>query len=253
LLWIENPSTADCEQAACGAKKFFCGRKHKFGLNLQGTCDAEGRFLDISIAHPASCSDFLAYTASKFCKKLEVPGFLAPGLCLFGDLAYVTNSFFVTPYKHAKNGVQEDFNFYHSQLRINIECAFGMLVGRWGLLRRALPQSLGLKKVVGMTLCLARLHNFCIDRNGKDRLLQPLAYDNLEILAHGGLPDDENRGCPSDLLDSGDHHQDTNRAYRQAFVRNTMVNRNNELPRDQLLRMIEHGEFKRPLPNQWKS
>jgi DDE superfamily endonuclease len=123
-----RPQPADCEQAACGAKKFFCGWKHKFGLNLQGTCDAEGRFLDISIAHPASCSDFLAYTTSKFCKKLEVPGFLAPGLCLFGDSAYVTNSFFVTPYKHAKNGVRDDFNFYQSQLRINIECAFGMLI-----------------------------------------------------------------------------------------------------------------------------
>jgi hypothetical protein len=104
-----------------------------------------------------------------------------------------------------------------------------------------------------MTLCLARLHNFCIDHNGKDRLLQPLASDNLEILAHGGLPVDENRVCPGDLLDSGDHHEDTNRAYRQAFVRNTMVDGNNELPRDRLLRMIEHGEFKRPFPNHWSS
>jgi hypothetical protein len=32
LLWIERPGIADCERAHCGAKKFFSGRKQKFGL-----------------------------------------------------------------------------------------------------------------------------------------------------------------------------------------------------------------------------
>jgi hypothetical protein len=49
LIWIEKPSSRDCEFASCGAKKFFCGHKHKFGLNLQGTCDARGRFLDLHL------------------------------------------------------------------------------------------------------------------------------------------------------------------------------------------------------------
>jgi DDE superfamily endonuclease len=87
LIWIERPSLAGCAQAECGAKKFFCGRKHKFGLNMQGTCDAEGKFLDVSIGHPASTSDFLAFTTSKFHKQIETPGFLASGLCIFGDQA----------------------------------------------------------------------------------------------------------------------------------------------------------------------
>jgi hypothetical protein len=39
LLWTEKPSQTECERAGCGSKKFFCGRKHKFGLNMQGTCD----------------------------------------------------------------------------------------------------------------------------------------------------------------------------------------------------------------------
>jgi DDE superfamily endonuclease len=72
-------------EADCGAKKFFCGRKHKFGLNRQGTCDADGRFLDIPISHPASTSDFFAFTTSGLHKEIEVPGFLAPGHCIFGD------------------------------------------------------------------------------------------------------------------------------------------------------------------------
>ena len=66
LLWIEQPTSIDCEGAQCGAKKFYCGRKHRFGLNMQATCDSEGKFLDVSIAHPASTSNFLAFSTSMF-------------------------------------------------------------------------------------------------------------------------------------------------------------------------------------------
>ena len=38
LLWIERPTLKDCQQAKCGTKKFFCGRKKRFGLNLQAIC-----------------------------------------------------------------------------------------------------------------------------------------------------------------------------------------------------------------------
>jgi hypothetical protein len=52
LIWMEKPSGRHCELSECGAKKFFCGRKKKFGLNMQATCDHEKRFLDIYIKHP---------------------------------------------------------------------------------------------------------------------------------------------------------------------------------------------------------
>jgi hypothetical protein len=252
LIWIERPSVADCKYAQCGPKKFFCGRKHKFGLNFQGTCDAEGRFLDISIAHPASTSDFLAFTTCTLHKKIEVPGFLAPGLCVFGDSAYVNNGYFITPFKNVKSGVRDDFNFYQSQVRIKIECAFGMFVGRWGLLRRALPQALGLKKITGMTSCLAKLHNFCINHRGEEprALAAPLASDAMEILAHGGVASDGSH-CPDELLGSGEHHEDTTRPYRQNFARNAIFDLPVQ-PRERLLTMIANGGFKRPLPKSWE-
>jgi hypothetical protein len=212
LLWIERPRAADCERGHCGSKKFFCGRKHKFGLNMQATCDADGRFLDVSISHPASTSDFLAFSTSKLQKKIERPGFLAPGLCIFGDNAYVNNSYFMTPFKNVKGGSKDAFNFYHSQLRINIECAFGMFVGRWGILRKALPKTMGLKKITALTLCLCRLHNFCIASriSNNKKLLQPLPSDSLEIMAHGGVAL-EFGGAPAALLHGGEHNDDTSR------------------------------------------
>lgn len=61
---------------------------------------------------------------------LEKNGFLYPGICLFGDNAYVNSSYMATPYRNISLGPEDDCNFFRSQLRINIECAFVMLVHR---------------------------------------------------------------------------------------------------------------------------
>ena len=258
LIWIERPTAAHCLVAECGPKKFFCGRKHKFGLNMQGTCDADGKFLDVSIAHPASTSDFLAFTTSKFHKKIERPGYLAPGLCIFGDSAYVNNAYFVTPFKNVKSGIRDSFNYYQSQLRIKIECCFGMFVGRWGILRRALPKSIALKKAIALIFCLCRLHNFCLSRNGKEdrknRLLTPLASDSMEILAHGGVPLDAGDVAPEQLLHGGEHHDDTSLVFRQNFARIGMTaNKTSScLPRNLIVANLKRNGFKRPTPKVWQ-
>jgi hypothetical protein len=124
LIWIERPTDENCIEAKCGPKKFFCGRKKRFGINMQATCDANGRFLDIFLKHPGATSDYLAFSTSPLQHKLEQNGFLAPGFCLFGDNAYVNTNYMATPYKGQSHGTKDDYNFYHSQLRINIECAF---------------------------------------------------------------------------------------------------------------------------------
>jgi hypothetical protein len=98
LTWIKRPTLEDCEIAKCGPKKLFCGRKKKFGLNMQATCDAEGRFLNVSIEHPAATSEYLAFCSS-FKRKLGRPGFLAPEFCLFSDNAYINTYYMATPFK----------------------------------------------------------------------------------------------------------------------------------------------------------
>jgi hypothetical protein len=128
LLWIEKPTPEDCEIAQVKPKKFFCGCKKKFGLNFQGVCDAKGRFLDVCIGHPGSTSDFLAFCTCSLKYKLETPGFLKEGKCLFGDNVYVNTTYMATPFKAVFSGEKDDYNFYHSQLHITVKCAFGMLV-----------------------------------------------------------------------------------------------------------------------------
>jgi hypothetical protein len=128
IIWMSKPNKADCDASDNGAKKFLCSRKHKFGLDMQATCDANGKFLDISICHPGATSDYLAFITSFFCSQLEQPGFLAPGLAIYRDNAYFNCHYMVTLFKAANSGYPDNYNFYQSQLRLSIECAFGMLV-----------------------------------------------------------------------------------------------------------------------------
>ena len=95
---------------------------------MQAVCNACGRFVDVFIGHPGATSDYLAYNTSPLKDKVEKDGFLADGLTLFSDNAYVNCESMVTPYKAVSGGNKDAFNYFQSQLSIRIECAFGMLV-----------------------------------------------------------------------------------------------------------------------------
>ena len=272
MVWYEKPSAAMCKEAQCGTMKFMCGRKKKYGVNLQGICDAEGRFLDVSIGHPASTSDYLAFSTSKIFYKLEQEGFLAEGICIFGDLAYVNTNYMATPYKSVRSGTKDDYNFFHSQLRIRIECAFGMLVNRWGLLRRALSSQMSFNRSLLLVMTLCRLHNFCISERlrhkersqmtGGFKIAQHLASDQAEIMLRGGVPLERrsdrylpNYVCrlPEQLLHGGEHHDDTERNDRRRTERQARGrSANNLLPRDIMHAMVVTKQLQRPEPNKWR-
>jgi len=128
LIWIEKPTEKQCAIATVGSKKWFCGRKKKFGIALQGTCDVNGKFLDVSMEHPASTSDFLAFSTSPLKDQLEQEGFLADGLCLFGDLAYVNCRYVCTPHRQSSAGSAEDnYSFYHSQVSHHLNLKFNSI------------------------------------------------------------------------------------------------------------------------------
>lgn len=163
--------------------KVLCGHKHKFGLSSQATCDFEGRFLDIEMSHPTSTSDCLAFNTSNIEDQLEEPGFLSPGLCLFGDDACPNRHCMATPHSNVRSSSKDNHNFCHSQVSrskmvlstsddtnkipfvlrqvcVEVECSFGMLVIWWDILRKAMSSTLSLQKIGALTLCLCGLHNF---------------------------------------------------------------------------------------------
>mmetsp|Transcript_13429 Transcript_13429/g.25216 ORF Transcript_13429/g.25216 Transcript_13429/m.25216 type:complete len:487 (+) Transcript_13429:1058-2518(+) len=254
LIWIHKPTKVDVkDNIGFGESKFFCGRKKKYGLNLMGTCDARGFFLDVEIRYPGSSSDFYAFLNSNLREKLERNGFLAEGLCLYGDNAYVNTPYMAVPFKCVRDGAKDAFNFFHSSLRINIECAFGMLVHRWGLLRKAIPMNITVKKTGSLVMCLCKLHNFCISQS--DNVTQPLAGDVVHIANEGGFAFpifdgsaeweyDPHEDRLDGLMDGGEHFDDANRRDRRRY------DARDDLPHMAMLKYIEIAGYQRPnVPN----
>jgi DDE superfamily endonuclease len=265
LVWIERPSGKHCEISECAAKKFYCGRKKKFGLNMQATCDHNKKFLNIYLGHPASTSDYLAFSSSPLYCKLEMNGFMKPGLCLFGDNAYVNTLYMATPYKSVKEGVKDAYNFFHSNCRITIECAFGMLVHRWGILCKPMSTKLPVSKVTSMVRALCRLHNFCIDERllrdnpsaamnspkeqEDEELATHLDSDNMNIILGGGsllLGDSDNDFSAEGLLHGGEHFDDVGRS-----VRVSRKCLGESLPREIMCEIVQRAGLRRPTPNTW--
>ena len=213
-----------------------------------------------SLVNPASLNDYLVFTTSDIHSRLEQEGFLAPDVCIFGDNAYVNTSYMATPFKSVRSGTKDAYNFYHSQVRINIECAFGMLVNRWAILRRALPAAMTMKKQTALVVTLCRLHNFCINQlleegeyRDDEEPLQSLASDEFEIEINGSIPLErtaDNNCSPEQLLHGGEHQDDTDRNVRRQ--EELSHSRRQQLPRDKLHKIVADAGLKRPTPVAWQ-
>ena len=84
------------------------------------------------------------------------------GLYFVGDSAYNLKSFLLTPFDNAFHGTPEDnYNFFYSSSQISVECAFGEIDLRWGILWRQLQFSLK-HNIQNIDACM-RMHNFIVD------------------------------------------------------------------------------------------
>jgi hypothetical protein len=187
--------------------------------------------------------------------KLE-EGILAPGLCIFGYNAYFNTPYIATPYAAVSGGTKGAHNFYHSQLRICIECTFRMLTHRcWAILRSAIPMNVSAQKAIARVLALAKLHNYCIVEADGALDLTFTASDEWQheingavpLVANGAVPlvaigdSQEYSGhdvVPEQLLDGGNHFDNiggvNGRYNRQQRYNTISENAGVALPRDRL-------------------
>lgn len=129
------------------------------------------------------------------------------GLYILGDSAYALRPFLLTPYDNANHGTPEDvYNYYHSSNRIFVECAFGEIDARWGILWSPLRFSLQYNiNVIDATM---RLHNYIVmlDIKTKKRKKLDGEFDN-ELLAYM-------RANPGNIVGIfGDNHRPTGTGY----------------------------------------
>lgn len=112
----------------------------------------------------------------------------------------------LTPYEgraRMETGFEANFSFFHSSLRMTVECAFGVLIQLWGCLWRPLLSSLH-NNILAVQACSV-LHNWCIDR-GIPILLAPptgrhsVRMENRPYIDANGVPV-EMLGDPDDVPD----------------------------------------------------
>ena len=136
-------------------------RKGFAAINMQATVDHKCKFMKYSL-RPGSCSDKNVWTMSNLGQNSR--SLVPPDCHLLGDAGYTLTEQLLTPYA-IYDGMPTDekrYNRQHSRTRIVVERAFGLLKGRWRVLKRTLnmktPQSAARTIVAAMVL-----HNLTID------------------------------------------------------------------------------------------
>jgi hypothetical protein len=161
----------------------------------------------------------------------------------------------MVPFRGNVSGSEDAYNFFHSSLRINIECAFGMLVHRFGILRKPMPVNIRVPQTTALVTALCRLHNYCIDRRDtdtscfapKDLLFQVMNGGSTVAVGREHFNYDPEKDRAQLLLDGGSHFQDVVLERRRMLKE--LEDTNKEFPYRTVLQYIQDGQFERPSPH----
>lgn len=176
---------------------YFC-RKNFYAINVQAICDKQKRFTWISF-HQGSAHDSFAWSQTKLRDLLEEmePILKKHGFFFVGDSAYPLSVYLQVPYDDATAASLKDaFNFWLSNSRIRIECAFGEFVMRFGIFWRSLRFN-QLEKSNCVIRAAALLHNFLIDSREDDEdyyYFKNLSTKDIIEAEASMLPPDEDDG-----------------------------------------------------------
>ena len=142
----------------------------------------------LSAMCPGATPDILAHLSGPMHAAI-MDGKLNAKWQFVGDSAFpddYENPWMLTPFTrfdlrdYATRIERDNYNYYLSQLRINIECCFGMLVNKFRVLTRALETTSLENALLTFRVCCA-LHNFVID----DRLTRNVPQQTGATPPHG--------------------------------------------------------------------
>ncbi|XP_058449440.1 uncharacterized protein LOC131429379 [Malaya genurostris] len=175
-------------QPANKIRSTYVNRHDLLSITLQGICDSNKRFMDVCIGAPSKVHDARIFSISPISKELPV---LCEGkFHLLGDAAYPLREYLLTPYKDygTSSPRRRRYNIKHSQARVKIENAFGLLKQRFRQLVRL--NFFDTERASKFVLACCVLHNICIDMD--DSLPERIAIDMNENLPVVRQYDDEN-------------------------------------------------------------
>ncbi len=154
--------------------------------------DCDRNFIWWSMISARSTLDNLALSTTKLAMLLwEIC--LPSGLWFAGDDAYPTSEYIVCPfstYACRQDKSKDDFNFFQSRYRINVECALGILVEKWEILRRAMSSTLP-HSIMVVQVCI-KLHNLGVENSitrVKPHARDFKGHDRISVVAQSNVLD----------------------------------------------------------------
>jgi len=121
-----------------------------YGINVQAGCDHKCRFVYAALAAPGGANNIAAFKNTKLSQMIQN---MPLRRFVVGYNAYVCSETLLTPFSGVdkEDPSKDAFNFYLSQRRIHIEQTFGLMTGKWRILRQPLQMHL---KMLGKYLCV---------------------------------------------------------------------------------------------------
>ena len=163
---MQRPS----KEAVDGDVSSFFTRKGYYAYGMQAFVDSKCRFLNISMKMAGSTHDYTSYITSDLSDAIK-NGRLPSWAHIVLDEAYPNTEQELSPYRGRHLDVWRDsFNYHLSLHRQCVERAFGILVQRWGVFWRPLRVAYYNIPLIIRVAC--KLHNFLIDRNGKEDVIE---------------------------------------------------------------------------------
>ena len=146
--------------------RYYVPRKAEYCLLCMAMCDVERRFLDFDISQAPTTHDSLAHAVSPMGQRVKDGELAAHGMGFFinSDSAFMHTGSMVTP---SGDPDLDDYDFEQSSNRMAIECTFGVLIHRWGILWK--PLKVAFRRRVPLISACMRLHNFCIDQQKEEK------------------------------------------------------------------------------------
>ncbi|XP_037567405.1 uncharacterized protein LOC119447091 [Dermacentor silvarum] len=164
----------------------YYNRKKFPSIVLQGICDSSSRFIDVFVGYPGCAHDARVLKESPIYSVAETK---CANDYLLGDAAYPLLPWLMPPYKDNRatfERYKRNFNKIHSQQRVAIEHAFGLLKQRFRRLYLVDADSIDQCCLIVLGACV--LHNLCsssIDMLGDCE--DPPREDNIENENDGAI------------------------------------------------------------------